>query len=330
MAADECGLAANPIACENALPGTDPDVWDIDGAGANAIQGFSTDVSVNVGGRIDFKVDTDARAYQIDIYRVGYYQGLGARKITSVNPSATLPQRQPECITDRTTELYDCGNWAVSASWNVPSTAVSGVYLAKLTRTDTGEASHITFVVRNEASHSDVVFQTSDTTWQAYNTYGGSDFYQGGGNGRAYKVSYNRPVMTRKDNNGRDFFFSAEYPLVRFLERNGYDTSYIAGVDTDRRGAAADEPQGVPLGRPRRVLERRSAGQRRGGPGRRRQPAVPQRQRGLLEDPVRAVRRRQPDAVPDPGLLQGDLGQRQDRSQRPVDGDLARPPVRRS
>ena len=25
--------------------------------------------------------------------------------------------------------------------------------------------------------------------------------------------------------------------MVRFLERNGYDVSYIAGVDTDRRGA---------------------------------------------------------------------------------------------
>ena len=29
-------------------------------------------------------------------------------------------------------------------------------------------------------AHSDVVFQTSDPTWQAYNTYGGSDFYHGG------------------------------------------------------------------------------------------------------------------------------------------------------
>ena len=33
---------------------------------------------------------------------------------------------------------------------------------------------------------------------------------------------------------GRDFLFSNEYPTIRFLERNGYDVSYIAGVDTDR------------------------------------------------------------------------------------------------
>ena len=125
----------------------------------------------------------------------------------------------------------------MSATWQVPATAVSGVYFALLTRPDNGDQSHITFIVRSDSSHSDVVFQTSDTTWQAYNTYGGSDLYEGGENGRAYQLSYNRPVSTRNGTGGRDFFFSNEYPLVRFLEKNGYDVSYISGVDTDRNGA---------------------------------------------------------------------------------------------
>ncbi|WP_374458216.1 DUF4082 domain-containing protein [Nocardioides sp.] len=234
-AADPCGAGGNKVACENSKPGTDPEIWDIQGAGDSSIQGFATDISVNVGQRIDFKIATSATSYTIDIYRTGWYQGLGARYITSVNPSATLPQSQPNCITDVTTELYDCGNWAVSASWNVPSTAVSGVYVAKLTRTN-GDTSHITFIVRDDASTSDIVFQTADPTWHAYNTYGGSDFYAGGANGRAYKVSYNRPFNTRGSAAGRDFYFGAEYAGVRFLERNGYDVTYIAGVDTDRRG----------------------------------------------------------------------------------------------
>jgi hypothetical protein len=235
-AADPCGPSGNKIACENSKPGTDPAVWDdMSGAGDETIQGFSTDISVNVGQRVDFKIDTTASSYAITIYRVGYYQGLGARRIASVTPSASLPQRQPQCINDLTTELYDCGNWGVSASWNVPSTAVSGVYLAHL-KLPNGDSSHITFVVRDDASTSDIVFQTSDPTWQAYNGYGGSNFYTGGDNGRAYKLSYNRPMATRGGIGGRDFFFSNEYPLVRFLERNGYDMSYMAGVDTDRRG----------------------------------------------------------------------------------------------
>jgi hypothetical protein len=236
-AGDPCGPDGNEIACENSKPGTPMHVWDnFYGAGDHTIQGFATDISVDVGEHIDFKIDTDASEYTIDIYRTGYYDGDGARKIASIQPSAALPQTQPECISDVATELVDCGNWAVSASWDVPDSAVSGVYIAHLQRPDTGGASHITFVVRDDASQSDLVFQTSDPTWQAYNTYGGSNFYQGAANGRAYKVSYNRPVSTRGGPGGRDFYMSNEYAMVRFLERNGYDVSYIAGIDSDRNG----------------------------------------------------------------------------------------------
>src|SRR5690349_12429546 len=136
-AADPCAPGGNKIACENSKPGTDPAEWDaIWGAGDESIQGFSTDISVNVGQRIDFKIKTDASAYTIDIYRIGYYQGNGARKITSISPSVPLPQNQPNCINAIATETVDCGNWAVSASWNVPSTAVSGVYIAHLKRSN--------------------------------------------------------------------------------------------------------------------------------------------------------------------------------------------------
>ncbi|MCX6501377.1 MAG: hypothetical protein NT132_03055, partial [Microbacterium sp.] len=231
-----CGADINPIVCENQRPGTDPDVWDITGAGDPSIQGFATDISVNAGSRVDFKVDTDAADYDIEIYRTGWYQGLGARRIDHVEPSVALPQVQSECLSDITTELYDCGTWDVSASWDVPADAVSGVYIARLERTDTGGASHIIFIVRRDGNTSDVLFQTSDPTWQAYNTYGGSDFYQGAANGRAYKISYNRPFATRGGVEARDFYFSSEYATVRFLERNGYDVSYLAGLDTDRRG----------------------------------------------------------------------------------------------
>lgn len=226
----------NEIACENEKPGAGPSEWDITGAGDDDIQGFATDISVDRGNRIDFKIDTDARAYSITVYRTGWYQGLGARRIATISPSASLPQNQPACLSNAETELFDCGNWAVSASWNVPSAAVSGVYVALLERADTGGRSHIIFVVRDDDSDSDVVLQTADTTWQAYNGYGGSSLYFGKQNGRAYEASYNRPFSTRADNSGRDFYFSSEYAQVRFLERNGYDVSYLAGVDTDRFG----------------------------------------------------------------------------------------------
>ncbi len=236
-------IAQNEIVAENALPGNPASQWDVSGAGDPNIQGFATDISVNKGESVDFKIQTDSSSYRIDIYRLGYYGGLGARLVATVQPSATLPQTQPACLSDVSTGLVDCGNWAVSASWNVPATATSGIYIAKLVRQDPedGRASHIPFVVRDDSGHSDLLFQTSDTTWQAYNTYGGNSLYFGSPVGRAYKVSYNRPFTTRccefPNGSTETWIFNTEYPMVRWLERNGYDVSYTTGVDTDRRGS---------------------------------------------------------------------------------------------
>ncbi|MGI8875221.1 MAG: N,N-dimethylformamidase beta subunit family domain-containing protein, partial [Egibacteraceae bacterium] len=138
---DPCsGTAPNAIACENSKPGTPQSVWDVFRHGDDELQGFATSMSVNKGSSISFKIDTVAPGYRIDIYRLGYYQGNGARLIAS-NLGHAAPQRQPACLTDSSTGLIDCGNWAASATWNVPSTAVSGVYFAKLTRSDRNDGS---------------------------------------------------------------------------------------------------------------------------------------------------------------------------------------------
>src|SRR5258708_3087374 len=149
-----CTAPKNPIEAENCLPGTPSSQWYIQGAGSSNIQGFTTDISVNVGQTISFKISTNALSWRIDIYRLGYYQGNGARFITSVSPSVSLPQIQPPCLTDSSTALTSCGNWLVSASLAVPSTATSGIYFARLIRLDTGEASPAIFVVLNDSTHS--------------------------------------------------------------------------------------------------------------------------------------------------------------------------------
>ena len=212
----------------------------------------------------------------------------GARKVATVNPSATLPQNQPACLADahdRAGRLRQLGG--VGVSWAVPTDAVSGIYFAKLVRTDgTTGASHIVFVVRDDASTSDLLFQTSDTTWQAYNPYGGNSLYVG----IAGRAARTRSATTGRSPPGgtgpEDFVFNAEYPMVRCLEANGYDVSYI-----DRRRhrpprRADPQPQDVPVRRPRRVLVGRPARQRRGGPRRRRQPRLLQRQRGRSGRPA--------------------------------------------
>jgi hypothetical protein len=240
-----CLAPLNQIEAENCLSGDPQFTWDIGGNGDLTIQGFATDSSYNLGSTVQFKIKTDAAAYTIDIYRLGFYNGSGARKVASVSPSVSLPQAQPSCITDATaglagSGLADCGNWAVSASWPIPSNATSGIYFALLTRSDTGGHSHIVFVVRNDGSHSDFVYQASDVTWAAYNYYGLGNVYgpntgQFDANSRAFKVSLNRPMISR-GNPTNNSVFGSEYPMIRWLEANGYDVTYISGVDGDRSG----------------------------------------------------------------------------------------------
>jgi hypothetical protein len=236
------------IACENSLPGVPPSNWQVTGSGDPSIQGFATAISANPGETVSFKIKSTATSFHLDILRMGYYQGNGARIVAAaLRPTAALPQTQPACVTDSTTGLIDCGNWGVTASWSVPSSAVSGVYLAHLVRDDTGGASLIPFVIRNDAGHSDLLVQTSDETWQAYNSYGGNSLYQctvacpagnPGGYKAAYKVSYNRPFDTAQtDGDGRSWLMFTEYPMIRFLEANGYDVNYTSGLDVATRGA---------------------------------------------------------------------------------------------
>ncbi|MFE2757201.1 DUF4082 domain-containing protein [Actinosynnema sp. NPDC059335] len=223
----------NKVACENTKAGT-PD-WQVTYRD-DSILGFTTDISATPGGRVDFKMLTSAKSYYIDIYRLGWYDGVGARFQERI--SRDEEQNQPACLrgTDGSA-LIDCGNWEVSLSWNVPTTAVSGLYYARTHRIDTGAENEIVFVVRDDTSTSKILFQTSDATWVAYNRYGGNSLYFGDGpgqGGQAYKVSYNRPYT---GGDGDDnFIFNAEYPMLRFLESNGYDVSYTTDVDSARRG----------------------------------------------------------------------------------------------
>jgi hypothetical protein len=245
----------NPIALENEKPGTPQSVWQVDpGEDSATIVGFTTAISTNVGGTVNFKIDnlTGVANYQINIYRLGYYGGDGAALAATLQHQATSAVVQPAAIVNPTTGEVDAGNWQVTDSWAIPSNATSGVYVANIV--EGSQVFQIPFVVKNPNSTSDIVFQTSDETWQAYNGWGGANLYGGNGPsdppanaggeaipGAAFAVSYNRPIVTR-DSIGQfagpqDSLFGAEYSAIYWLEQNGYDVSYISGMDAATNGS---------------------------------------------------------------------------------------------
>ena len=232
-AADPCNPVVSVIACENSKPGTPQSQWDISGAGSSTIQGFATDISVNVGGTISFKIKTPARSYRLDIYRMGYYQGNGARLVATVSPSATLPAdaagvRQPDL--DRPDRLWQLGGLgvvggAVDRRLRHLLRQARPRPTARAARATSSSSSATTPATRTCCSRPRTRRGRPTTTTAATASTTGP-----APDGRAWKVSYNRPFNTRGDS-AEDFVFNAEYPMVRWLEANGYDVSYF----TERR-----------------------------------------------------------------------------------------------
>jgi PKD repeat protein len=223
--------AANPIQVENANPGTTD--WQITNYALNhEIEGYASLTSVNRGGQIQLFVNTADRNFTIEIFRTGWYGGMGGRRITS--PVQLSGTAQPSCpTTDQATGLIEC-NWTNPYVLQVPNNAAdpsdwaSGVYLAKLTGAS-GKQSYIVFTVRDDSRPSSYLFQNSVNTYQAYNNWGGRSLYAYNSDFQARKVSFNRPYA---DSYGAgQFLFQYEYPTVRFLEREGYDLTYATDVD---------------------------------------------------------------------------------------------------
>jgi hypothetical protein len=162
-------FAANPVQTENALTGTGN--WVLQNpATSREIEGYASLTSVNIGGTIKFFISTNG-PYTIDIYRMGWYGGLGAREMPNshVQLTGTIQPTPTPTADDR---LIEC-NWTVSHTLSVPNDWVSGVYVAKLTQLSSTKQSYIIFVVRDDDRASDYLFQSSVTTFQAYNNWPG-------------------------------------------------------------------------------------------------------------------------------------------------------------
>jgi hypothetical protein len=71
--------SSSSIIHENSLQGTPSNEWDINGSGDPSIQGFTTQTSYGNLDNVEFKVNTTSTNWTIEIYRMGWYDGLGAR-----------------------------------------------------------------------------------------------------------------------------------------------------------------------------------------------------------------------------------------------------------
>ena len=224
-----------PVVVENEKPGT-PEWASYQLAPKGAIDGY-TAPSAAPGDTLTFHVSTTNDAdYRILVYRAGYYGGVGARLVACL-PSCDGHARGHERIAPvPSPEGLVHAGWPESQRLQIPHDWVSGYYLVHFRLVSGPSAGGVTttwFVLRDAsgARRAPMLVQVPTNTWQAYNGWGGGSLYEfNSPNGRrAGKVAYDRPYdqpITQVP--------EWELPLVRFLERTGYDVGYQADVDTAR------------------------------------------------------------------------------------------------
>jgi hypothetical protein len=215
------------------------------------IEGYASQASAAVGEDIEFKVSTNRKArVRTDLFRIGFYGGTGGRQMASLPGVDCFSQPTPEPGNRR---LMDC-RWETTHRYKIPSDWVSGVYVAKLTEEVEGLQSYIIFIVRDNR-RTDLVFQCSDHTWQAYNRWPSQySLYDDGKNpwhwGDVAEVSFNRPygkycqILDAPLSIGSGEFFLWEYPFVYFLEKEGFDVAYVSNTDLHRDASHASRCKG--------------------------------------------------------------------------------------
>ena len=227
--------------------------WRIDGVTTKStsdralhVAAYASATSVKLGGKIDFHVSlAKPGPYWVEIYRMGFYGGEGARRVAVSPRLAGVTQAAPKKASPL--GAISCGwepSWrlAVPAGWN------SGYYLAVFT-TETGFRCYTPIVVRDDARTADLCVVIPFTTYQAYNLWpkngklGKSLYYgykkvipaQGGQpssptldyNVRAFEVSFDRPYA----NSGLPMNYDLDLAFIAWAEEAGYSMVFAASED---------------------------------------------------------------------------------------------------
>ena len=238
------------------------------------VVGYARRPSVNVGEDVELVLtgpnlwlpdppEQPAETAEVEVFRLGYYGGVGARRVWKTRgPVSTFQRftagpggrasndgvRAPESPLDPRTGL--AGRAGDRTKVVVPGEVlgVSGVYLAKIKGRwlefppgapaiqRTGD-SHVIWVVRDDGRPRELLVTLPSNTWQAYNYHESRSLYTvlsrfgysgklvpATGTERAAKVSLDRPY----NNWGGEtnWVLRTEFPAIWWLERHGYDVAY--------------------------------------------------------------------------------------------------------
>jgi hypothetical protein len=226
-------VESRSTALENEFPGSRG--FELSHPAGPDLEAYASHATATAGDTVDVFVNSSqADDAYFEVYRLGYYQGLGGRLVR--RGASEHVDQQAACPVDETTGLIECA-WQKTFSLAIDESYTSGYYIIKVIAAR-GIETRLPLVVREPAPHAPIVVQASTNTWQAYNYWGGTSLYANfiAATGqwtrdRAYRVSYDRPYAM---DGGAGSLFDEEAWMARWLEQKGYEVAYVTNMDVDR------------------------------------------------------------------------------------------------
>lgn len=222
-------LESNWVAQENSKPGSKawrsgiPMRFSADFSrrkNVDRIEGYFDLTSVRCGESTQIHLLGSKQA-TVEIYRMGYYKGNGARLVDKKKIKT---------------------GWEFRASEKY----LPGQYLFKL-KAFNRAATFVPLVISDPSAPSDITFISSVLTWQSYNQWGGYSLYKGPDGkreSRASEVSFLRPY----DGDGSGQFQYMEFPIIKAAEKLGLSINYATDFDLDSRDDLLSNTKAIVLG----------------------------------------------------------------------------------
>jgi hypothetical protein len=231
---------AIPAGCPSSWPSTTAEnvkagtgAWVIPESMNGTLAAYLTDVSATCGDTVDIKV-TSGSPVSVVAYRMGHYAGLGAREVWRQDNVPTVVQPAPTTggtANGHPLRMTSAASWSKTLSIPVTSGWVPGTYLIRVS--DGRFASYAPLTVRDDTgTKHDLLIQQANTTWEAYNSYGGVSFYSGLDTGSG-RLTFDRPYG---EGQGSGQYLPLEQGLVFWAESKGLDVTYWTDNDLDEFG----------------------------------------------------------------------------------------------
>ena len=214
------------VVAENELPG-DPN-WPIRQLGApEAMVGYTGQYSVLPGEPVTLYASTTARSFTVSAFRMGWYNGDQARLVWK-SPAVRGGRQKAYTVTPGTNTVRT--DWGPSLTIRTDDWP-EGSYLLRMDA-ESGPQRFAPVTVRSASTAGKVVLKNATATWQAYNTWGGYDLYNGPGGlsdygNRSLAVSLDRPF----DLDGAFMFLAHDRPLIQLAERIGLPLAYVTSME---------------------------------------------------------------------------------------------------